>query len=147
MYAWLGRGLYQLLLPIIRIALNGSDRVKVVIVHDAKVLLIKNWLGTQRWTLPGGGMKSRETAQAAATRELHEELGISLSDKRLKLGPILQRGGVDGLRWRNHIVYYHATDTIRINRNRLELLEFAWHNISKLPENHEPVVDHALSTS
>ena len=58
--------------------LNGAR----VLAHDASgaVLLIRHSYGNRSWTLPGGGIEPGEDACAAATRELAEETGCTLSE-------------------------------------------------------------------
>lgn len=48
--------------------------VKVIIRNDDKILLLNNGL------LPGGGVDKDETLKQAITRELQEELGVSVSN-------------------------------------------------------------------
>ncbi|MFZ1323763.1 MAG: NUDIX hydrolase [Candidatus Saccharimonadales bacterium] len=58
-------------------------RSRVLVIADGKVLLLKGWLSSGKWGLPGGGAARAETPAAAAVRELHEEAGI------LAAGPAL----------------------------------------------------------
>jgi len=63
--------------------------VKVVIEHPelgaSHVVLVCNAYGnTASWTLPGGGyLPVTERADAAAAREVREELGIDVTDVRI----------------------------------------------------------------
>lgn len=51
----------------------------VVIVSDGQVLLTHwNEAGGTGWTLPGGGLERRETAEQAAVREAREETGFEV---------------------------------------------------------------------
>ncbi|MBP9686483.1 MAG: NUDIX domain-containing protein [Candidatus Doudnabacteria bacterium] len=54
--------------------------VKVVIIARSEVLLIRNSYGPAGWTFPGGGIKSGETSEQAAIREVWEEVGIEISE-------------------------------------------------------------------
>jgi 8-oxo-dGTP pyrophosphatase MutT (NUDIX family) len=53
--------------------------VKAVIVHDHKLLVVKE-AGDDWWSLPGGGIEYSETPGQALGRELVEELGIPVGD-------------------------------------------------------------------
>ncbi len=56
-------------------------RARVLVLSEQdEVLLIKAFVSHGRWTLPGGGLKRRETAVAAARRELQEETGITADE-------------------------------------------------------------------
>ena len=61
-----------------------TQGVKLVVRDgDARVLFVRHTYGDrQSWELPGGGMRPREAALAAARREAHEELGVELADWR-----------------------------------------------------------------
>ncbi|NJC33074.1 8-oxo-dGTP pyrophosphatase MutT (NUDIX family) [Sphingomonas jejuensis] len=53
-----------------------------VMVHDrsGRLLLVRNRYGrTDRWVLPGGGIKRRESPQAAGAREVLEETGCRVT--------------------------------------------------------------------
>lgn len=53
---------------------------RVLVLDQAeRVLLIRHSYGSQRWMMPGGGLKRGEDVLEAAQREVHEEVGITLS--------------------------------------------------------------------
>lgn len=43
-----------------------------------RVLLVRHGYGTQKWSLPGGGIKQGEFASIAAVREVDDETGIRI---------------------------------------------------------------------
>ena len=47
------------------------------------ILMLRHHYGPQNWSLPGGGVKRGEDAEAAALRELKEEVGIDAEKLRL----------------------------------------------------------------
>lgn len=51
----------------------------VVLDQDDRVLLIRHSYGSQRWMMPGGGLKRGEDVLEAAQREVREEVAIALS--------------------------------------------------------------------
>lgn len=51
--------------------------LKCVIRNDAGEVLAVKEVGRDFWDLPGGGMDHGESIQAAITRELHEEIGLT----------------------------------------------------------------------
>lgn len=51
--------------------------LKCVIRNDAGEVLAVKEIGRDFWDLPGGGMDHGESIQAAITRELHEEIGLT----------------------------------------------------------------------
>ena len=57
-----------------------SSGVKCVITHRNDVLLVQHTYGPRDWELPGGSRKRGEDAEAAATREIREELGLTVDE-------------------------------------------------------------------
>ena len=55
-----------------------------VVIRDGSILL-SHWRdhGYSGWTLPGGGLESREDAPAAVVREVREETGFSVEAEEL----------------------------------------------------------------
>lgn len=59
-----------------------SSGVKCVLIHDGQVLLVRHTYGPRGWELPGGSRKRGEDAEVTATREIEEELGLSVTTWR-----------------------------------------------------------------
>ena len=53
--------------------------VKCVVEHDGRWLMIRNTYGGGYWTFPGGAIDAGESPDAAAMREVAEEVGIELA--------------------------------------------------------------------
>lgn len=80
----IGRVTFWLGWPVWYFYLRSSLRTRVLIVAKGKVLLVKGWHNSQRWSLPGGGVHNGERTSSSAIREVYEETGISLSPRQLK---------------------------------------------------------------
>jgi 8-oxo-dGTP diphosphatase len=66
-------------------AAAGSDRARLVIIHEGKVAAIERFrVGQHYFVLPGGGVEAGETIPAAARREAAEELGVPVTLGRLR---------------------------------------------------------------
>jgi 8-oxo-dGTP pyrophosphatase MutT (NUDIX family) len=67
--------------------MTSRQAVRVLLLDEAdRVLLVRFWDGDHSWwCAPGGGIEAGETDQAAAARELREELG----DAPIELGPCI----------------------------------------------------------
>jgi 8-oxo-dGTP pyrophosphatase MutT (NUDIX family) len=59
-----------------------TSGVKCVLTDGDLVLLVRHTYGPRDWDLPGGSIKRGEDAADAASREMAEELGISVGDWR-----------------------------------------------------------------
>lgn len=62
--------------------LIGSSKdiggVRVILIRDGRVVLVRHWLTPDVWTLPGGGINKGETPGEAAKREVFEEVGYTV---------------------------------------------------------------------
>jgi 8-oxo-dGTP pyrophosphatase MutT (NUDIX family) len=56
------------------------EGVKCVLTDGNRVLLVRHTYGPDVWEVPGGSLGRREEPRTGATREVQEELGVSVSD-------------------------------------------------------------------
>lgn len=132
----LGRVVSFLILPFWFFSSSRRVRVLVVDKQARKILLVRNWLGNQRWTLPGGGVKGSETLAEAAAREVLEETGLvaDLSDWS-DLGKIkLSESYLD---FNAHFGFFASAKNLskkRILVNR-EIISAEWFRVDGLPED------------
>ena len=95
-----GRSLYRRLLRPVTVG------VRVLTWSlDGEVVLVRHAYGIDRWYLPGGAVRRRETFAAAALRELREETGIVArrgEESLVLLGALTTTR--DG--WTDHVVLF-----------------------------------------
>ncbi len=104
--------------------------VKCAPYHEGQVLLIRNSYGKKLWTLPGGGVHRNESIEAAAIREVVEEVGISIA-KPVFCGSIFY----DGEYKRNTIhVFAVKIQSLDFKIDGLEIEEACWFPLDKLPK-------------
>ena len=82
-WLFLGRLTFLLFRPLKGIVFKHpyfqAPRVRVALkAPDGEVLVVRTWLGLQRWSLPGGGIDKGESEKDAAVREVHEETGVQI---------------------------------------------------------------------
>lgn len=75
--------------------------VRVILIRDGQVLLVRHWYAPPVWTLPGGGVNAGEDAKDAATREVLEETGLKLRSIKMTIGTYINTFAHDTVR-----VYY-----------------------------------------
>lgn len=111
-----------------------------------EVLLVKNVLSLEdHWTLPGGGVNFRESLQAAAQREIHEETGISLSLDELRLVRTVQRT-------ESKLPYVAVILSATCQRSELpaaiynprEIAAVQWFSVAELPSDTSMFTRHAI---
>jgi 8-oxo-dGTP pyrophosphatase MutT (NUDIX family) len=143
LYASLGKIAYASLKPAMSMYMTPKHhRVRVLLLNDKdEVLLVRNWLGHQRWTLPGGGIRRSETPHEAAIREVEEETGIVLQSVGTFTNPHAEARFTVAC----FIAAIPNTPPLISRYRRLEVLDTAWFPLSKLPRNYSPTVDLALA--
>jgi len=57
--------------------------VKILLVHQSNILLVRLTYYPNTWTFPGGGVRKGETLESAVRRECIEEVGIEPTVLRL----------------------------------------------------------------
>lgn len=122
----LGQILFWVGYPGIYLLLRNSHRTRVIIYADEKVLFVRNWLGENKFSLPGGGVKAGEASKQAAIREVMEETGINLSDNSLKLiaeNILLKENGI---KYFADCYSVELPQTVKTYSKHLEIIESVW---------------------
>lgn len=133
--------------PVKKLLLNGTRRTRVLICSNDLILLQRTSVGSQLWNLPGGGIKSGESALDAAQREVHEEVGITLNKENLQeIGIVPQYGLSKRVHYDRVFLVVQLQEPLEPKIIRpLEILEAQWFPLSALPEPHSETLDVALS--
>ena len=145
-----GKALYRLSKPIIRLWIKPTSvRVRVLVVNDQKeVLLVRTWIGIQRWSMPGGGIGLGEPPKVAAVREVREEAGIHVFVSELKELGLFQSTESDML---PYTVQGYSTNANGVagphGVHRIEILEAAWFPRTNLPRRRSPLIDEFLTAA
>jgi len=137
---------YIITKPISGIAIHNSLRTRVIVISGKEILLIKTSFGTQKWSLPGGGVHKHENPEHAASRELHEETGMEVDCSQLKrIGELrLPKNN----KWPVANIRFFATKLKDMPEPRvvrpLEIMEAKWFNLRELPDDRSATVDEGL---
>ena len=141
------RPLFSLIFPFLKIYWSvfkpKSLGSAVIIQADDEILLVKNSYGSLKWALPGGFVKSNESPEEAAKREVYEEVGVRLSN--LSRVGSFQRNffGRKDTVW----VFKSLAATKYIKSENLEIQETNWAKIGSLPGNLSSYTEEALKLS
>lgn len=147
-YAAFGRFSYKVATPFLKLYMNERHvRVRVLMIsHDKEILLVRSWLGHQKWTLPGGGIKHGEALHTAAAREVYEETGLRVPQDHLRELGMFPNEITD--KYTYTVACYRievAKREPRVSKYRqLEMLDTAWFPLSVLPKDVSPTVTRAL---
>ena len=120
-----GKAAFYLGWPILWLSMRWTRRTRVIIHTDSEVLLVRGWLSSGRYALPGGGLRPNEPALAGAIREVKEETGLKLESDRMKL---LAEGHTkgDGLTFKFIAFTYYLPTWQEPHPRRFELTAATW---------------------
>jgi 8-oxo-dGTP pyrophosphatase MutT (NUDIX family) len=148
-YAALGRLSHKVATPFLKLYMSEKHvRVRVLILNEDKVevLLVRSWLGHQKWTLPGGGIKRAETPAEAAAREVHEETGLRVPlDNLHELGVFPSEMPKYTYTVACYVIEIAKREPRIARHRRLEMLDMAWFPLNALPKDCSPTVEKALA--
>jgi 8-oxo-dGTP pyrophosphatase MutT (NUDIX family) len=133
----LGTLLFWITWPALWLYIRGTVRTRVLFIHKKKILVVHNFLGDGKWSIPGGGVHSGETAEAGARREFNEELGLQASRMIFKPLATEQHEGDRFV----YLCHYFVAElrpkrvpfaSVQIKKQRLEILDYEWMDYKKL---------------
>ena len=120
--------------PVLWLTLRHSRRTRVLIIADNQLLVVKGWLGTGQWALPGGGLHKGEVDKAGAIREVKEETGLTLQAKHLK--PLYSgRTKRHGLSFDFVCFVTKLPAPTKVSKQLLEITDIAWLDLKDLQPN------------
>jgi len=108
-------------------------RTRVLIVAGGKVLIIKPFMGPNKWMLPGGGLKRGESEEKAAVREVEEEVGVVLEETQLKLQG-RRKFKMRGLSYRTVNFSVELDKKPEVKLRSLEVRSYSWVKFEELEE-------------
>ncbi len=136
----LGISAFWLTWPSLFLRMRRTARVRVAIVHDGKVLMVKNWYNSGQWQLPGGGIKTDESPLEAAKREVKEEINLSLPENTLHEIGEIHTVRERGIPFACHTFSAVVTDVSALKPRAIEIVDYCWRPISDAAQ-------HGISTS
>ena len=120
----------------------------VLIVNDKDQVLLQRRSDTGDWCIPGGALEPYETYEEAATREVREEVGITVKD--LKLFGIYS-GEERRIRYPNEDIVYSLSVIFTSNEyegvisdHDTEVLEHRFFGRNEVPEGLFPADSRAI---
>jgi 8-oxo-dGTP pyrophosphatase MutT (NUDIX family) len=129
--------------PFFYFYLKGSVRTRVLITCGQSALLIKEWHGAEKWSLPGGGVHKNESVKLSAVREVYEEIGLTLSQNSLKYLDTVGQSQY-GISFSLARFALELPSRLEPKRRKLEITDCAWVDLKKLNEKNteKSTLDH-----
>jgi 8-oxo-dGTP pyrophosphatase MutT (NUDIX family) len=112
-------------LPALIVYLGRSERTRVVITHGRKVVVVKGWLGSGRWHLPGGGLHKGEAPLAGLLRETAEETGLHLDGAKVQF-LFSEQYRHQGMRYFCHYFAAELPEEALLRAQPYEISDLAW---------------------
>jgi 8-oxo-dGTP pyrophosphatase MutT (NUDIX family) len=122
----IGNILYWLSWPALFFYLRNSRRCRAIVIDGDNILIIRNWLGSGAYTLPGGGLRSDEDPKQGIVRELEEETGIIVAKDSLTLIKPQYLAIEKGHSYQCFGYYVDIDKHQQITRQRYEIAEIKW---------------------
>jgi len=101
--------------------------VRVMLIQNGQVLLIRHTY-IDGWYFPGGGLKRRETLEAAARREVREEAGV-VAGKMELVGAYSSFAEMKS----DHNILFLCTDFTTSGKHDAEIAEVRFFPLDALP--------------
>lgn len=145
LYERVGRALAPLAKLFLRLStlVTRQQRTRILLLDgQGNILLLRGWLSSGKWELPGGGIKRNEPGKIAAQRELFEETGIKLIEDDLTY-----LGNADAPSYIAQVYAAHAPQKLLPTEphNVYEIIALEWYSIQHLPKNRSVLIDKALA--
>jgi 8-oxo-dGTP pyrophosphatase MutT (NUDIX family) len=103
---------------------RGYGRTRVIMVHEGKVLVMKQWISAGKWSFPGGGLHRGEDRADGAAREVKEETSLQLDARQL------QQVGTGAFRSYglsfDFYVFVTGVGSTNVRAQRIEVSELTW---------------------
>ncbi len=131
----IGRIAYFLTLPALILILKKRLTTRVFIVHNGQVLVLKNWLSSGRYGLPGGGIKALESPNQALLREVLEETNIKLFLADLKYQGLFQAKN-GSVKYSYHLWTVNLDKKVKITKQFFEITSWNWLDLNNLKDNY-----------
>lgn len=118
-----------------------TQGVKIMVFNSkGEILLARIGHMHKLWVIPGGKLEKNETAEDAATRELYEEVGVTVENIKSIFTIYHEKQGK-----KDTIYYFEAfSDTHDFVIDDEEIIDVGWFALDNLPELRTARIDEAI---
>lgn len=124
-----------------RICKPKTQGVKIMVFNAKReILLARIGYMHKLWVIPGGKLEKNETVEAAAARELYEEVGVKVETIKPLFTIYHEKQGAKSTNF-----YFEAiSDTNDFVIDDEEIIDVGWFSLAALPESRSPLMDEAI---
>lgn len=131
LWQYIGTAIFWAAWPLLWVYLRVGQRTRVIITAQDNILLVKSWLGSGKWSLPGGGLHRGEAPLTGAAREVREETGLHLTPQHLTF-LYEARGSNDGQSFRYQCFAAHLPKPVPLQKRLFEITDAVWIPLAKV---------------
>lgn len=112
--------------------------VHAAVVQEGKILLVKrrSLRGDGQWALPGGFLEKTESTIEGALRELKEETGVDLENRKAAMLSSAVEENLDDLSVRtlgiNYLFAVHPSEELEVSLDDKEAYDFQWADVAEV---------------
>ena len=117
--------------PFLFARMYRTTRVRVLVYHDKKILLVRNWYGSGQWQLPGGGLMRGESPEHGACREVMEEVSIPITPSQLTQLTPLRVVHEKMLRFTYQTFTYQPSGRPQAKPERYDIDAYSWVSVDE----------------
>lgn len=128
-YDLLGRVAFWITWPGLWLMLRWSRRTRLLLICGDEFLVLRGWLGSGEWGLPGGGLHRGEDAVEGLLREVAEETSINLSPQQVRHA-FSSEARQQGFRFKFQAFIAEINQKPDIKRQKREIAEIRWQKLN-----------------
>lgn len=119
----------------------------VILRKDSQILLIKRHntgISDELWACAGGKIDGGETIRSAISREVQEELGVTLNPQATKVVHVVHTKNSEGQEFVGFFIESCSWNGDPINMEPHKCSEINWFDLNSLPQNVSPMFLHGI---
>lgn len=121
----IGLVLFWVAWPLLWVYLRLSRRTRLLLVCNNEFLILRGYLGSRNWGLPGGGLHKGEDPIEGLIREVYEETAIKLYKQDVKF-VFSDTYKSNGFRFEYDCFVAELSDKPDVRIQKSEIAEYKW---------------------
>ncbi len=114
--------------PALWVYLHNSRRTRLLLICNNEFLVLRGWIGSGSWGLPGGGLHKNEKPLTGLLREVKEETGLDFT-KNQPAHLFSDEYKEYGFSFAYDAFVLEVNQKPEINTQRWEIVGYSWQSI------------------